>query len=192
MFPRIRFHLEELIVIQLVKKLPTFYGTLKFIILLKRTGHWPYSVPDASSPHFPKIHSNVITECTPETPKLPCSKSDMKFPLPKSFQRIRPSPRPCVTFRNKLAFTERDFWPFTQSQTWRSTPCQLSESAYSIYSWPPSVSGGRFRLTQSDDAPCHGNSYPQIWLNYVDNIKVDLEELGCESVDWIQVFQDRI
>jgi len=39
-----------------------------------------------------------------ETPDIPVSKSHVHFPLFLSFQRIYPSPRPCVTFCNMLMF----------------------------------------------------------------------------------------
>jgi hypothetical protein len=39
-----------------------------------------------------------------ETSNIPCSKFRIHFLLPKSLQRLNPSPRPCVTFRNKIFF----------------------------------------------------------------------------------------
>jgi hypothetical protein len=39
-----------------------------------------------------------------QTPNIPLSKSHIHFPSARSFQRIRPSPSSCVTFRNKLFF----------------------------------------------------------------------------------------
>jgi hypothetical protein len=38
------------------------------------------------------------------TPNSLRSKSNIHFPLSRSFQKIRPSPRPCVTLRNKVYF----------------------------------------------------------------------------------------
>ena len=47
---------------------------------------------------------------------IPSSKPHVRFPLLRSFQRIRPSPRPCVTICNLLVFyREKLFAP-------RSTP----------------------------------------------------------------------
>jgi hypothetical protein len=37
-----------------------------------------------------------------ESPNIPYSKSHIPFPLPRSFQRIHPIPRSCVTFCNQL------------------------------------------------------------------------------------------
>jgi len=48
--------------------------------------------------------------CPIETPNIPSSKSHIHFPLPRSFQRIRPIPRPCVIFRNKMAFNSGSFF----------------------------------------------------------------------------------
>jgi len=44
-----------------------------------------------------------------ETPNLPCSKPHTHFLLPRSFQRIRPIPRLCVTFHNKLVSYSEEF-----------------------------------------------------------------------------------
>jgi len=50
--------------------------------------------PVDNFPHcLSKIHSNIILNLHLG-----------HFPIPKSFQSIRPSPRSCVTFRNMLAF----------------------------------------------------------------------------------------
>jgi hypothetical protein len=81
--PRSRVLVQKLTVTQLVKKFPAFYGTWRFITVF--TG--PYSEPDA----YPT-----------GAPNIPRSKSHTNFLLPMPFQRIRPFPRPCVTFRNKL------------------------------------------------------------------------------------------
>jgi len=42
--------------------------------------------------------------CPTETPNISCSKSHIHFLLPRSFQRICPNLRPCVTYYRKLAF----------------------------------------------------------------------------------------
>jgi hypothetical protein len=39
-------------------------------------------------------------------------------------------------------FTVRGCWPHAQPPSWRTTPCRLSATAYSIYSQLPSVPGG--------------------------------------------------
>jgi hypothetical protein len=59
-----------------------------------------YPRPDKSSPHPPAL---VIKE--PNILSI--------FPLLWSFQRIRPNPRPCMTFRDVLAIEARSYWPPT-------------------------------------------------------------------------------
>jgi hypothetical protein len=39
----------------------------------------------------------------------------------------------------------------------RTTPCQPSATAYSIYSQPPSKTGGRLLHLQPEDVLCHGD-----------------------------------
>jgi hypothetical protein len=57
-----------------------------------------------------------------------------------SFQRIRPRPRPCVTFRTKLDFTVKIHLPFPHSPSWKTTPCRMFSTASRIYSRLPSLS----------------------------------------------------
>jgi hypothetical protein len=128
--PWIRVLLEKLVVTQLVKKYPAIYGTRKFITVFTRAHH---RVPILSQmhqvynflPYFSRIHFNIILPTSldlpsglfprycfqwafpVQTPNITCSKSHVHFPLPRSFQRILPSPKPCVTFRNKRVCTVR-------------------------------------------------------------------------------------
>jgi hypothetical protein len=51
-------------------------------------------------PYLPKIHSNITLLSMSRS----SSKSHIYFPSSSSFQRIRPSPTPCVTFHKKPAF----------------------------------------------------------------------------------------
>jgi hypothetical protein len=82
--------------------------------------------------------------------------------LPRPFQRIRPSPRPCAKFRNKLfpvfiLYGEELLTPHpNQSST--VTLCRLSATVYSIYSQQTSTPGGRLLHPQTEDAPCRGDS----------------------------------
>jgi hypothetical protein len=50
-----RVLLDKLIVVQVVKKLPAFYGTRRFITVLKVLATGPYPESNASSPHSPII-----------------------------------------------------------------------------------------------------------------------------------------
>jgi hypothetical protein len=59
-----RVLLEKLVVIQLVKKFPTFNGTWRFITVFAKARHWSLSwgrcILSTTSHRFPNIHSNVI------------------------------------------------------------------------------------------------------------------------------------
>jgi hypothetical protein len=58
----------------------------------------------------------------------------------KSYQRIRPGLRHFEIFRNnRKIFTVRGCRPDAQPTSWRTTPCRLSATAYSVYSQLPSV-----------------------------------------------------
>jgi hypothetical protein len=45
-------------------------------------------------------------------------------------------------------------------QSWRTTPCRLSATAYSVYSQLPSISGGHLLHPQPEDTPCRGDKGP--------------------------------
>jgi hypothetical protein len=45
--------LEKLVVTQLVKKFPAFYGTRRFIPVITDPTTGPYPQPNESSPYFP-------------------------------------------------------------------------------------------------------------------------------------------
>jgi hypothetical protein len=93
----------------------------------------------------PKVH-NHVRKSPPLVPIL----SQMK----SFIQRIRPGPRPFVTFRNKLLFTMNSCQPHGQPPIKRTTPCRLPETTYSIYSQLPSIYGARFLHPQPENAPC--------------------------------------
>jgi hypothetical protein len=63
-----------------------------------------------------------------------------------------------MIFRNKLIFYGEELLAHLLS--WRTSPCQLSATAYSIYSQLPSISGGRFLHPLPEDAPCRGDKGP--------------------------------
>jgi hypothetical protein len=61
----------------------------------------------------------------------------------RSYQRISPGPWHFETFRNnRNIFTVRGCRPHAQPPSWRTIPCRLSVTAYSIYSQLPSVPWG--------------------------------------------------
>ena len=95
--------LEKLIGLQVVKKIPKFYGTRKFITTYTSARH--LSLSWASS------------DCT------------------KVSVQIRGK---CSCFVTKLVFTVSS-QQLAQPSSWRTTPCRLSTTAYSIYLQLPSV-----------------------------------------------------
>jgi hypothetical protein len=50
-----RLLLQKLTVTQLVKKLPTFHGTRRFITVITTARHWSLSWANESSPHLPTL-----------------------------------------------------------------------------------------------------------------------------------------
>jgi hypothetical protein len=73
-----------------------------------------------------------------------CSSPNIRdhFLLHRSFQRIHPIPRACVTFHNMLDLYGEELLAPVQRPVWRTIPSQLSATAYSIYSQLPSISVG--------------------------------------------------
>jgi hypothetical protein len=62
-------------------------------------------------------------------------------------------------FVTGLFFAVKSCNPHAQPPSWRTTPCQVTAAAYSIYSQVPSISGGRLH-PQPEDAPCRGDKEP--------------------------------
>jgi hypothetical protein len=65
-----------------------------------------------------------------------------------------------MTFRNRLIFYGEELLAPRPTPSWRTTPCRLSATAYSIYLQLPSISGGRLLHPQPEDAPCRGDKGP--------------------------------
>jgi hypothetical protein len=59
-----------------------------------------------------------------------------------------------------LIFTMRNLIPHAQPSSWRTTPCRVSVTAYSVYSQLPSVSGGRLLHSHLEDAPYRDDKRP--------------------------------
>jgi hypothetical protein len=118
--PWCRILFEKLIVTQLVKKYPAFLRNPKVHHRVHKSPpldpilSQPYPVRPID-PYLPKVHLNVI---------------------------LPPTPRHFETFRNRKIFTVRGCRPHAQPSSWRTTPCRLSATAYSIYSQLPSAAGG--------------------------------------------------
>jgi len=114
--PWSRVLLEKLTVFQLLKKFPTFYGTRKFITAF--TSARNLSLSWANSIQFIPPHSN-------------------------SWSRTRISVQVrgfhCKRFVTGYVSTVASCLHLTLTPSWRTTPCLLSATAYSIYSQLPSI-----------------------------------------------------
>jgi hypothetical protein len=116
-----RVVLEKLIVTQLVKEFNAFYETRRFITVFTRACHW--SLFWARCIHFTLSHPNslrsILILSSHLRPTFPSGHflsyfptkilytfhiSPMRatWPLSRSFKRILPGPRSCVTFYNTL------------------------------------------------------------------------------------------
>ena len=86
-----------------------------------------------------------------QAPCISCTESHVPFPLLRSYQSISPGPRHMYPFRKRVVLTVRSCYHLARSPSWRTNPCRLSATAYSIYSQPsyileavpPSVTTGR-------------------------------------------------
>jgi len=67
-----------------------------------------------------------------QTPRIPCTKSQVPNLLLKFYQRISPTQGTCFHFVTRSVFTVRSY-NFAQPSSWRTIPCQLPATAYSLY-----------------------------------------------------------
>jgi hypothetical protein len=73
---------------------------------------------------------------------LPHSQQPCTCPYTEPYQRTSPGPRLCIVVCNLVIFYgEKLLAPFP-NPSWRTTPCRLSATAYSMYSQLPSISAG--------------------------------------------------
>ena len=110
--PCTRVFLEKLIDSKLVKKFPSFYGTQKFITAFTSARH--LSLSSARSIQSIPSHPNSLRSI---------------FGLPK----CQSSSEARVCFVTKPVFKARNCQHLAQPPRWRTYPCQLSATAYSVY-----------------------------------------------------------
>jgi hypothetical protein len=82
-------------------------------------------------------------------------------------QRIRPSPRPCVTFRNLMCvcvrarvFCGEQLLACRQTRKLEDLPSRLSATACSIYSQLPSMPEGHLFHPKPENASCNHDKDP--------------------------------
>jgi hypothetical protein len=103
-------------------------------------------------PHFPWVdHPNniwrvqtmelLIRQCSPPVTSSLFSPNILLSTL------FRPSPWLCVTFCNRLDFYGGELFAHRSNPRWRTPPCRLSMTAYSIYSQLPSMCTVVLKLT---------------------------------------------
>ena len=110
---------------------------------------WSYSAPfvppTSCTPTKSNLHlANSLATVVKwtwglQTPYIPCTKSHAPFPSFRLYQRISLSPRHMYLFRNKVSFYGEELLALRPTPNWKTTPCRLSETAYSIYSQLPSI-----------------------------------------------------
>jgi hypothetical protein len=119
--PWYRIFFEKLIVTQLVKQ-PAFF--------MEPEASLPSSQKSATRPYPEPTESNSPHWCLG------------LFQLLRSCQRIGPGARRFETFHNKSHFYSEGLLTPRSTPSWRTTPCRLLATAYSIYSQLPFVPRG--------------------------------------------------
>ena len=107
----------------------------------------------ATTSHLLKTHLIIILPSTPGSSKWPTSlrfphqnpvytsllPHTVPFPLLRSYQSVSPGLRPFWLFSNMVCFYGEDLLAPRPTPKWRTTPCRLSATAYSVYSQLPSI-----------------------------------------------------
>jgi hypothetical protein len=139
------------------QELPSVLWNPKFITPFTRALHWSLSWARSIPSYLSKIHFNIVHLPTSWSSQWPlsfwisrqysiCIPLLPHFSLRSFIQRMRPVPRLHVRFRNKLIFYGEELLAHVQPPSWRTIPCRLSATAYSIHSQLPSIRNLRTRL----------------------------------------------
>jgi len=67
-----------------------------------------------------------------QAPNISGTKSLVRFPLRRAYQIISPGPRHVFMFRNKASFYGEELSAPHLTPSWRTTPCRVSVTSYSI------------------------------------------------------------
>jgi hypothetical protein len=154
-----------------------------------------YLIHDSQSPFHRKVYIHLLLQCHlfPIWPVLPRNPTYILIFLPPlswanlPYTYISHSMSqshvyfvwPFATFWNKLIFYGEQLSP-----SWWTTPCQLSATAYSLYSQLPSISRGCLLCLQPEDIPCRGDKTHLTWkptlkgqILCITNIKMELSHI---------------
>jgi len=136
-----------------IQPTPSYPISLSYILI--SSSHLRLGLPRGLFPSsFPtKILFAFLISPTPRPSHLPwLDHPNIHFPLPRSFQRIRSIPKPCVTFRNKLVFYGEELLGPHPTPKLEDYPlsavrdCLFNVFAATLHSWrpfPPSATWGR-------------------------------------------------
>jgi hypothetical protein len=112
---------------------------------------WPPVIP-LNRIHFDISFCNCHElTCPLQTSYIPRIKSNIHFRL--FIQKTIQVQDPLWHFVTSLFFIVRSFKPHARPSNWRTTPCWLSATAYSLYSQLPSIFWGHLLHLQPENAP---------------------------------------
>jgi len=100
----------------ILKKFPTFHGTWRFITAFTSASHLPLSWTRLIQSIMSLFHCLGHTRLSVQVRGFLCKR-----------------------YVTGYVFTVRSRLHLAQSPSWRTTPCRLSTTAFSIYSWPPYI-----------------------------------------------------
>jgi hypothetical protein len=133
-----------------IGEFPNCYRTRRFITVFTRAIHWSlfWARSNQSIPYH-RIH--LLTFHVPNLISIFLSLGR----LSKESVQVR---GPVWHFVNKIIIYSEELLVPRPTPSLRTTPCQLSTTAYSIYSQLGSISGGRLLHPKSENAPCRGDN----------------------------------
>jgi hypothetical protein len=121
---------------------------------------WHSCTPTKSNLLWYFFHNCHEWTCPIQTSYIPCTKSHIHFLrlgcLCKKSVQVR---SPLQHFVISLFSTVRSY-PHAKPLSWRTTPCRLSATAYSIYLQLPSISGAHLLHPHPEDVLCCGDKGP--------------------------------
>ena len=128
-FPK-KIHLRRATTSEISYVKAIWHSSLEANNVLSQSRHSPHFVePEGSLPH-----REAPATCPYSEPRCHC--------LP-SYHTVSPAPRTCERFRSLVSFYGEELLSRGPTPSWRTAPCLLSVTVYSIYSQLSIISGGR-------------------------------------------------